>query len=165
MDFGIKYPVVQDNDFNIWVDFDNKYWPAHYFFDRSGNLVYYHFGEGEYEKTEQIIQFLLGETDSIASNSIPSTLPTTILMTPETYLGYERANSFASLEAGAINKPQTFTIPQILKFDQWALSGEWIQEPENIRSLSAGILELSFRAQNIYLVLGPADENILPFIK
>ncbi len=60
-DFGIKYPVMQDNDFATWRAYDNRYWPAKYLIDKDGNVRYTHFGEGEYEKTEQMIQELLKE--------------------------------------------------------------------------------------------------------
>lgn len=56
---GIKYPVALDNDFATWNAYDNKYWPAKYLIDQNGNIVYKHFGEGEYAETEQKIQELL----------------------------------------------------------------------------------------------------------
>lgn len=60
-DIGIKYPVALDNDFTVWNAYQNQYWPAKYFIDREGNLRHYHFGEGEYAESEQVIQYLLAE--------------------------------------------------------------------------------------------------------
>jgi cytochrome c biogenesis protein CcdA/thiol-disulfide isomerase/thioredoxin len=58
---GIVYPVALDNNFTIWNAFNNEYWPAHYFIDAQGHIRYHHFGEGAYEKSEQVIQQLLQE--------------------------------------------------------------------------------------------------------
>ncbi|WP_095187526.1 cytochrome c biogenesis protein DipZ [Pseudomonas sp. Irchel 3E19] len=58
---GITYPVAIDNDYAIWRNFDNQYWPAHYLIDAKGQLRYSHFGEGSYAAQEQMIQQLLQE--------------------------------------------------------------------------------------------------------
>ena len=58
--FGITYPVAMDNDFSTWKNYKNRYWPAHYLIDRTGQVVYSHFGEGQYELTEANIRQLLG---------------------------------------------------------------------------------------------------------
>ncbi|MFN2995620.1 cytochrome c biogenesis protein/redoxin [Serratia plymuthica] len=58
----LPYPVVADNNYAIWNNFGNRYWPAHYIFDASGKLRYTAFGEGDYAKQEQVIQQLLKET-------------------------------------------------------------------------------------------------------
>ena len=60
-DLKITYPVANDSNYAIWKAFHNEYWPAHYFIDRQGKIRYHHFGEGEYEKSEQVIQQLLKE--------------------------------------------------------------------------------------------------------
>jgi cytochrome c biogenesis protein CcdA/thiol-disulfide isomerase/thioredoxin len=60
-DLGIEFPVAVDNNFAIWRAFDNNYWPAHYFVDAQGRVRFHHFGEGAYEKSEQVIQQLLEE--------------------------------------------------------------------------------------------------------
>lgn len=56
---GVKYPVVLDNNFDLWNTYDNRYWPAKYFIDREGNVRHTHFGEGAYEESEKVIQYLL----------------------------------------------------------------------------------------------------------
>jgi Thioredoxin like C-terminal domain len=58
---GITYPVAVDSNLEIWKAFDNEYWPAHYFVDQQANIRYHHFGEGEYNKSERVIQTLLAE--------------------------------------------------------------------------------------------------------
>ncbi|MCK1791147.1 thioredoxin family protein, partial [Pseudomonas violetae] len=58
---GITYPVAIDNNYVIWRNFDNQYWPAHYFIDAKGQVRYTHFGEGAYDAQEQMIQQLLQE--------------------------------------------------------------------------------------------------------
>ncbi|RON72402.1 cytochrome c biogenesis protein DipZ [Pseudomonas fluorescens] len=58
---GITYPVAIDNNYAIWRNFDNQYWPAHYLIDAKGRVRYSHFGEGSYAAQEQMIQQLLQE--------------------------------------------------------------------------------------------------------
>jgi thiol-disulfide isomerase/thioredoxin len=60
-DLGIKYPVAIDNDYKIWNAYENQYWPAFYLIDAQGRVRNYHFGEGKYQETEQMIQALLKE--------------------------------------------------------------------------------------------------------
>ena len=64
VEFGLKYPVVQDNDFLTWRAFENRYWPAKYLIDKDGVIRYTHFGEGAYDRTEEMIKKLLSETGS-----------------------------------------------------------------------------------------------------
>ena len=101
----IEYPVAIDNEYKIWRSFDNKYWPAHYFIDAKGRRRFHHFGEGEYDQSEQAIQRLLGEA---GNGDVPQSLVTVNASgveaapsvdgdrSPETYIGYDRARNFAS---------------------------------------------------------------------
>ena len=57
----VRYPVVVDNDYAVWQAFDNHYWPALYFVDAQGRIRHHHFGEGEYEQSEMVLQMLLRE--------------------------------------------------------------------------------------------------------
>jgi hypothetical protein len=59
--FDIRYPVAQDNRYATWGAYHNQYWPALYLIDRSGKVVYTHFGEGQYGQTEAAIQALLAQ--------------------------------------------------------------------------------------------------------
>jgi len=63
-DLGVNYPIAIDNNYAIWNAFGNKYWPAHYFIDARGRIRYHHFGEGEYDYSEHVIQQLLRERGS-----------------------------------------------------------------------------------------------------
>jgi cytochrome c biogenesis protein CcdA/thiol-disulfide isomerase/thioredoxin len=60
-EYGITYPVAIDNNYAIWRNFDNQYWPAHYLIDAKGQVRYTHFGEGSYDDQEKMIQQLLEE--------------------------------------------------------------------------------------------------------
>src|SRR4051794_17820053 len=98
-DRGIDYPVVVDNDYTIWNAFANHYWPALYFVDREGVIRDHHFGEGRYEKSERMIQQLLGidrELVSVVGVGVEAEADWDHLRTPETYLGYGRSEHFAS---------------------------------------------------------------------
>src|SRR3989338_6272643 len=59
--YGLKYPVVQDNNYFTWRAYRNNYWPHKYLIDIDGYIVYDHIGEGGYEETEKLIQNLLLE--------------------------------------------------------------------------------------------------------
>ena len=61
--FDIQYPVAQDNRYATWGAYDNQFWPAFYLIDKKGQVVYTHFGEGEYAQTEAAIQALLAQKD------------------------------------------------------------------------------------------------------
>ena len=98
-DFGIKYPVVQDNDFATWRSYDNRYWPAKYIIDKEGYIRYTHFGEGAYDETEKVIQDLLKETGAKdVSPKINNPTYQVQTKTPEIYLGFSRIDGFASPE-------------------------------------------------------------------
>ena len=70
-DLKIDYPVAIDNDYAIWRAFNNEYWPAHYFIDAKGRIRHHHFGEGDYDESEQVIQQLLAEA---GKTSVPADL-------------------------------------------------------------------------------------------
>ena len=93
---GITYPVALDNQFITWQNFKNEYWPAHYLVNKNGEVVYVHFGEGEYDVTENNIRYLLGMGGQVTHNKYEENYATT--QTPETYLGYHRAERFSSVE-------------------------------------------------------------------
>jgi len=77
-DLGLTFPIAIDNDFAIWKSFSNQYWPSHYFVDAQGRIRFHHFGEGEYERSEQVIRQLLDEaresqaTGKAASGAAPA---------------------------------------------------------------------------------------------
>ncbi len=152
-DFGVEYPVALDNDFKTWRAYENRYWPAHYFIDREGNVVHTHFGEGEYDNSEMIIQQLLG-LDDIKSD-LDVEVPITRSQTPETYLGFERIDQFANLNELIENEIVDFSLSQDLRNDSWSLGGKWIMDNEKVTSKSnESIVKIRFTAKNVYLVLG-----------
>ena len=111
---GITWPVAVDNDYAIWRAFDNNYWPALYFVDAKGNIRHQRFGEGDYEKSERVIQKLLAEAGHAPSdNALVSVNGTGTeapadwdsLQSPENYVGYGRTENFASPGGAAFDKP------------------------------------------------------------
>ena len=148
---GIDWPVAVDNRYEIWRAFNNNYWPALYFVDREGVIRHHHFGEGQYEQSERVIQQLLGlapqDLVTVDGEGDEAEADWAHLNSPETYLGSERTGNFAS--------------PDRLKLNQWALSGDWTLERERV-SLNAagGRILFRFQARDVHLVLrrtGPGE--------
>jgi thiol-disulfide isomerase/thioredoxin len=171
---GITYPVVLDNDMNIWNAFKNQYWPAHYFIDVNGRIRYHHFGEGEYEKSEQVIRTLLKDVkDAKRSNvrwSRSSDTASYVIASgeaaaaegvkgrsPETYIGYLRAARLISTPALKRDSMQTYTLSKELEAHEWALQGPWriTREYGETQGTGASIV-YRYDARDVNLVLGPA---------
>ncbi|MBY0403757.1 MAG: thioredoxin family protein [Cyanobacteria bacterium] len=156
----ILYPVATDNDYGTWQNYENQYWPAHYLIDKTGKVVYTHFGEGEYEVTENNIRSLLGlpalpDLKPQASKNRLFQISPLQLQTPETYLGYQRAQNFSSPEGVQRTDSNLFSYPGFLPLHSWALSGKWQMDPEKIVAQEPGAaLKLNFRAKKVFLVLG-----------
>lgn len=155
--YGIHYPVALDNRLSTWVNFNNRYWPAHYLIDRQGRVVFTHFGEGKYDVTENNIRYLLGLKEK--GETIKVEGPTfTTGQTPETYLGYGRAENFGGKERLMPDTPATYRFPSFLPADNWALNGIWKVESEKIIAEKRGAaLRLNFKARKVFLVLGTAS--------
>src|SRR4249920_4006877 len=103
---AIDYPVAVDSDYEIWRAFDNHYWPALYFIDADGIIRDHHFGEGRYEESERVLQRLLGVERGlvpVAGLGVEAEADWDHLRTPETYLGYERSEQFASAHGAAFD--------------------------------------------------------------
>src|SRR6478672_3457543 len=161
----VDYPVAIDSEYAVWRAFDNNYWPALYFADAQGRIRHHHYGEGEYEQSEMVIQQLLVEAGSSPPRERVSVEPRglevaadwTTLRTPETYTGYERGEGFASPEAVRPGKPQAYTAPTRLSLNQWALAGDWTIEGQPATADTAGARVLvRFHARDVNLVMGPA---------
>jgi len=150
----IEYPVALDNHFDTWTNFRNRYWPAHYLINREGQVVYTHFGEGNYAETESNIRYLLGLNPKEAAKPEGGS-SLFARQTPETYLGSRRAANFTSPESLEEGKEIRFAYPKSVPQDRWALSGKWRVEGERIISAEAGAkLKLHFTAGKVFLVLG-----------
>ncbi len=159
--YGITYPVVQDNEFKIWRSYNNQYWPAHYLIDKKGIVRDTHFGEGKYEETEALIRELLaedGEEVAVFEDIIPDMTPQGS-HTPETYLGYDRAERFVSFETMARNAQRTYTVSDIFDIHTWGFAGGWTVSQEYAQSTLDSRLKMRFESQDVFLVMSPTDEN------
>jgi cytochrome c biogenesis protein CcdA/thiol-disulfide isomerase/thioredoxin len=151
---GVDYPVALDNDYETWTAWGNRYWPAKYFIDRRGHVRFAHFGEGDYEESENVIRTLLAE-DGLpgpVSGSIRDQTPTELL-TPETYLGYGRLDRFVGSPV-VEGKEATYSIPASVPPGSVAYGGRWTVEEERIVAGTGARLRIVFHAHKVFLVLG-----------
>ena len=152
---GIAYPVAVDNRLESWGAFHNQYWPAHYLIDQEGRVVYTHFGEGDYAVTENNIRYLLGLKDKVAAED---EAPASVNQTPETYLGYGRAENFLSLSGRQEDMPALYQPAAALPEHHWTLSGKWkIEEQKIVAQEDGAVLRLNFTARKLFLVMGNAE--------
>jgi len=146
--FGIHYPVAQDNNYATWNAYNNQYWPAEYLIDQNGNIVHVHFGEGEYDVTENAVRQLLGLTALSTTTSADSQLSD--IQSPEMYFG---TNRLQNLAPGQNSSSKNFSFPQNLNLNNFALEGNWQFNPENITLLgNSGKIELKFHAGKVHMV-------------
>lgn len=160
--FNIQYPVVIDSGYDIWRNFNNQYWPAHYLIDKNGKVVYEHFGEGEYDTTEHDIQVLLNTSNAEFTKPVQQAKQADILyhQTPETYFGYARSERFANEDTNAHDKITSFSFPKRLSEDQWALNGLWVINPQYIMPKSPNAaIKLYFSGKHVYLVAGSENKK------
>jgi cytochrome c biogenesis protein CcdA/thiol-disulfide isomerase/thioredoxin len=147
---GVQYPIAIDNDFRTWREWDQRFWPAHYLIDQSGQVRQVHYGEGAYAQTEQLIQTLLESGDEGVT---ADTTISTDGRTPETYLGYERARAVVNERSDAFDEAADYPGASVQR-DQVALQGQWTVEPERIVAGRNASLDLRYYARDVYLVLG-----------
>ena len=154
---GIQYPVALDNQYVTWRNFNNRYWPAHYLIDKQGQVVYTHFGEGNDDVLENNIRFLLG-IDSLANSMTSHTAtPNRHDETPETYLGYARANASYS-PALMHDKASEYNFPHELPLHAWGLQGSWQVMPDKIIATKAlAAVKIHFHARFVYVVMGKSS--------
>ena len=161
----IEYPVVIDNDYSIWRAFNNQYWPALYFIDARGRVRHRHFGEGEYQSSERAIQRLLkdggvsGVVDgavSVDGSGFEAAADWANLKSPETYVGYERLENFASPDAARRDQRRTYRASSRLALNQWSLAGDWtIGRQATVLNKTPGQILHRFHARDVHLVMGP----------
>jgi thiol-disulfide isomerase/thioredoxin len=165
-DMLVEYPIAIDSDYVIWRAFSNNYWPALYFVDAEGRIRHHQFGEGEYEQSEFVIQRLLAEAGlgddrhelvSVDAQGIEAAADWGSLKTPESYLGYERAENLASPGGPVLDERHVYEMPERLRRNRWSLSGDW-----TVKSTSAvlhepdGRIAYRFEARDVHLVMGPS---------
>jgi cytochrome c biogenesis protein CcdA/thiol-disulfide isomerase/thioredoxin len=155
---GINYPVVQDNESATWNAYGNHYWPAEYLIDRTGQLRYIHFGEGQYEETERAIRSLLAQGGDL------STQPTAInaqrqapdTTSPETYLGAGKVGAFVD---GPIRPGERDfgSGSERLPLNNLEYTGRWRITKSSAAAVDQAGIEMRFDARDVYLVLGSAS--------
>ena len=165
-DMRIDYPVAIDSDYAIWRAFGNQYWPALYFVDAHGRIRHQHFGEGEYERAEEIIRQLLAEAGladdgdgpaSVDARGIEAAAHWGSLHSPENYTGYERTENFASPGGARLGERRLYAAPPRLALNQWALAGDWTMQGEaSVLNGANGRIAHRFHARDLNLVMGPA---------
>lgn len=164
-DLALAFPIAIDNDFAIWRGFRNQYWPALYFVDAQGRVRHHHFGEGNYEESERFIQKLLTEAGasgigpelvSVDGVGVEAAADWGNLKSPETYVGYERTERFASRGGAVSDKSHDYAAPARLGLNSWALSGDWtVTKGAAAVNKPGGRIAYRFHARDLHLVMGP----------
>jgi hypothetical protein len=173
-DMQVAYPIALDSDYGVWNAFGNHYWPAVYIADAEGRIRHHQFGEGRYDECERIIQQLLREAGhddtgddlvSVVPAGIEAQADWTTLESPESYLGYEQAHNFASPGDAGLDEARTYGLPESLRLNHWALSGNWtIERGASVLNEAGGQLAFRFHARDVHLVLAPsARGTAVPF--
>jgi len=168
-EMGVDFPVAVDSDYAIWRAFANSYWPALYFADADGQIRHHRFGEGEYETSETVIQRLLAasgaaEVDrglvSISPGGIEAPADWDDLLSPETYIGYQRASNFASPGGALRHRPHDYAVPGELRLNRWALGGTWTVGRETaVLDAAGGKIAHRFHARDLHLVMAPPPDG------
>lgn len=154
---GVRYPVAIDDNYDTWNAYDNEYWPAEYLIDAHGDVRHISFGEGDYTTTENLIRQLLQDARPgmrlPTATDVPNLTPTGEL-SPETYVGYQRLQYLDPLGAVADNVTAQYQFPATLPPGYMGLSGTWAVHAQEATAGGGAQLELSFLAQDVYLVMG-----------
>ncbi|MBB3316894.1 cytochrome c biogenesis protein CcdA/thiol-disulfide isomerase/thioredoxin [Rhizobium sp. BK181] len=167
--FQIGYPVAIDNNFKIWRSFANNYWPAHYFIDAKGQIRHTQFGEGDYERSERVVQDLLAEAagskkadaatvepDAKGAEAAPDLAR---LQSGESYIGYLRAANFISPEGVKADAARDYTVGKP-SLNEWGLTGKWTVGGEQASlDQAGGGITYRFSARDLHLVLGPGADG------
>ena len=165
--FGIKYPVIQDNDKEVWNDFQNRYWPRKYIADHEGYIRFDHIGEGAYKETEKVIQVLLEERSNALGNTLEkkelvdlNEFTHATFRTPELYFGFnfaEGRNQLGNEEGFSKNKIVTYQLPEKFTQHYFYMEGMWKNNNDGMKLISdSGKIVLNFNAKQVNIV---ASEN------
>ncbi|MCS7061157.1 MAG: redoxin family protein [Anaerolineae bacterium] len=167
-ELGISYPVVLDNEYDIWQAFSNKGWPSKFLIDAQGYIRYQHLGEGEYLATELAIQAALREANP-AFRPQPLTIPKRpedspgVLCyrpTPELYCGYERS-SLGNREGVELETVMFYADPGEHQAERFYLHGAWRSMPEYCALAgSQGHMALRYKAKEVNVVLSPSGDPV-----
>jgi len=165
---NVTYPVVMDNNYEIWHAFSNEYWPALYLVDARGQIRYRHFGEGDYREIEIAIQDLLKEKgssdvespdDDTVGRGIEAP-PSADERSPESYIGFRLAERFASPGGLKENREKEYGSPAKLVLNYWGLIGPWDVNAESAVLISApGKMVYRFHSRDLHLVLAPSKDG------
>ncbi|XCY77117.1 cytochrome c biogenesis protein DipZ [Pseudomonas sp. CBR-F] len=168
-DLGITYPVAIDNNYKIWRAFNNQYWPAHYFADAKGQIRYHHFGEGDYAESERVIQQLLREAGATKvagglieadAKGIQAAPDMNEVQSPETYLGFQRAENFVTTGTLGTDKVVNYPAAGNLALNNWTLEGQWnVGGQQATLAAANGKIVYRFHARDLHLVLGPGADG------
>lgn len=169
-ELSITYPVAIDNAYAIWSAFANNYWPADYFIDERGQIRAHAFGEGDYEGSERRIQDMLKAagfadvpTDIVIANGTgveAAPADAADVGSPETYIGYERAQNVVATPAIVPDATQEYSTPKALDLNQWGLAGAWtVQGEKALLNRPGGSIVFRFHARDLHLVLGPGPDG------
>ena len=163
-DLRVDYPAVIDNDYAIWRSFNNHYWPARYLVDASGRVRHHHFGEGNYDGTEKMIQRALsdagipgvgGDLVEPEGRGLEAAADWGSLKSPENYLGFGRTQNFASPSGPVADQRLVYAAPFRLGLNDWALEGEWTMKQEAaVLHMPNGRVTCRFHARDLHLVMG-----------
>ena len=173
-DMTVEYPIALDSSYAVWAAFDNRYWPAVYIADAQGRIRHHQFGEGGYAECETVVQRLLrdaGRTGirddlvSVPDEGIEAQADWASLESPETYLGYERGERFASPGGAELEDRRTYVVPETLRLNEWALSGDWtVERRASVLHEAGGQMAFRFHARDLHLVMAPpAPAGSVPF--
>jgi thiol-disulfide isomerase/thioredoxin len=164
-DLHVDYPIAIDSDYAIWDAFGNQYWPALYLVDAQGQIRHHRFGEGDYERSERIIQQLLGEAGAgdighdlteVDARGVEAAADWESLRSPENYLGYGRTQNFASSNGPVLDMPHVYAVHARLRLNHWALAGDWTVHREAVvLDQAEGRIAYRFHARDLHLVVGP----------
>jgi thiol-disulfide isomerase/thioredoxin len=171
---NVDYPIALDSEYGVWRAFNNMYWPAVYIADADGTIRHHQFGEGGYEECESVIQQLLREAGhddigddlvSLVPDGLEAQADWANLESPETYLGYEQGQNFASPGGVALDEPRTYDVPDSLRLNTWALGGDWtVKGGASVLNRADGRIAFRFHARDVHLVMGPPERGAsVPF--
>jgi len=169
-DMRIDYPISLDSEYAIWRAFENEYWPALYLVDTQGHIRYHKFGEGDYDRSELVIQQLLSEVGatgfdnrplSVAAAGLEVAADWVNLQSSENYTGYARTENFASPGGSAHNTPHVYTFSQTLKLNHWMLNGDWTVGKEAVAlKAPGGRMACEFHARDLHVVMAARQDAV-----